>query len=93
MVIFRPTILAEQDAQADLGATNSDFHRLQRSLHAGAFLSTQLVQAIKIAAIIKLTVIGQRIFDDEAASLIAAQQLAILAHKGGVILAQASILV
>ena len=51
------------------------------------------MQAVKIATIVKLSVIGQGIFDNKAAALVTAQQLAVLAHKGSVVLAQASVFI
>lgn len=46
-----------------------------------------------MTAVVKFAVVGQRILDEEAASLITTEQLTVLAGKGGVVFAHASVLV
>ena len=46
-----------------------------------------------MTAVVKFAVVGQRCLDEAAASLITAEQLTVLAGKGGVVFAHASVLV
>ena len=93
MIVFRPAVLAQHDADAQAGASDDDFQRLQCFADACTFFGAELLQAVKMAAVIKFTVVGQRVLDEEAAALITAEQFTILAGEGGVVFAHASVLV
>lgn len=43
------------------------------------------MQAVEITAVVKFAVIGQGVFDNEIASCVTGQQLAVLADEGSVI--------
>lgn len=93
MIVFRPAVLAQHDADAQAGASDDDFQRLQCFADACTFFGAEFLQAVKMTAVIKFAVVGQRCLDEEAASLITAEQLTVLAGKGGVVFAHASVLV
>ena len=83
----------KRNADAQGSTADDNFQRLQCFADARTFFGTELLQAVKMTAVIKFAVIWQRILDEEAASLITTNRLAVLAGKGGVVLAHASVLV
>ena len=93
VIVFRPAVFAQHDADAQGGAADDDFQRMQCFADTSTFFGAELLQAVKMTAVVKFAVVGQRCFDEEAASLITAEQLTVLAGKGGVVFAHASVLV
>ena len=93
VIVFCPAVLAEHQADAQRFAAEGELQGLQSAADAGVFLGAELLQAVEMAAVVELAVVGQGVFDDEASALIAADEPAVMAGEGCVVFAHASVLV
>ena len=93
VIVFCPAVLAEHQADAQRFAAEGELQGLQRAADAGVFLGAELLQAVEMAAVVELAVVGQGVFDDEASALIAADEPAVMAGEGCIVFAHASVLV
>ena len=93
VVVFCPTVFANHQANFNFFTTNGKLQRLECFCDYSVFFSAQFLQAVEVAVIVKLTIVGQGVFNNKVASHITANDFAILAGKGSVVFTQASVFV
>ena len=93
MIVFCPTVFANHQANFNLFTTEGKFQRLECFCDHSVFLSAKFLQAVEVAVIVKLTIVGQRVFNNKVASHITAKDFTILASKGSVVFTQATVFV
>ena len=94
MIVFRPAVLTKHDAELEFLPLYFHFNRMCKLLRCGFKFCRQLRKAVKIAAVIKFAVIGQRVLNNAVIrQFAAAKGFAAVSSKSGVVFAHASVLV
>ena len=94
MIVFRPAVLTKHNAELDFLPLYFHFNGMCKLLRRGFKFCRQLRKAVKIAAVVKFTVIGQRVLNNAVIGQFAvAKGFAAVSSKSGVVFAHAPVLV
>ena len=94
MIVFRPAVLTKHDAELEFLPFYFYFNRMCKLLRRGFKFCRQLRKAVKIAAVVKFAVIGQRVLNNAVIMQFAvAKGFAAVSSKSGVVFAHAPVFV
>ena len=94
MIVFRPAVLTKHNAKLEFLPLYFYFNGICKLLRCGFKFCRQLRKAVKIAAVVKFTVIGQRMLNNAVIRQFAvAKGFAAVSSKSGVVFAHAPVFV